>query len=384
MDKVKVVLSGIGGYGMTYVNALLDGGPDKAALAGVCDPFPEGCPRLGELKALCPVYASLGEFFAAHKSEAELAVISAPIQYHAGQILLALENGCDVLCEKPLTGDEKAIESLIAARDRSGRNVSVGYQWSHSAAILELKRDILDGRFGAPRLLKTIVLWPRAQSYYRRGTGWAGRLNAADGTPIRDSVAHNATAHYLHNILYILGGDIALSRMPGCIEYTTAKINNIETFDTAVIGMDFGDCRGLFIASHAAARTRNPEFIYEFGKGKAVFPVEHEGKKVIAGYFADGSVKYYGDPFARTAGKLWHACRVLRGEEKVVCGIEAAAPEVKVIARLSQSGAPFFAPEVSKVRYDQKGDEFRYVEGLDELLGEIYDSGNFTSLEKLL
>lgn len=382
MEKVRIVLSGVGGYGNTYVNAMLGAHDERFELVGACDPFPDSCRQLEALKAAAPFYNTLGDFYAAG-GKADLCVISAPIQFHTPQITLALANGSNVLCEKPMSGDERDIPKLLEARDKAGKFVAIGYQWSHSPAMIALKRDILSGRFGKPKSLKTIVLWPRDKSYYKRGTGWAGKLAAADGTLIRDSVANNATAHYLHNLFYVLGDAPDRSLMPETVEASLARANPLEAFDTAVIRCGFGDFSALYVASHATLKQRSPLFEYVFERGRAVYPVSHEGKNSVAAYFDDGSEVFYGDPTADVTEKLWRAARVCLGEDDVICGIETAAPQVKVIAAAHKTPILNFSPELVKKNITADGKEFTYVEGLGELLNSLYDENRFGGVDSL-
>ena len=62
------------------------------------------------------------------------------------------------MCEKPLCADKNDIDRLIKARDKSGKFVYIGYQWSHSEAIEAVKKDCMSGLFGKPIRLKTLVL----------------------------------------------------------------------------------------------------------------------------------------------------------------------------------------------------------------------------------
>ena len=50
-DPVSIFLIGIGGYGITYVNELLDNyDEDSFYIAGIYDPVPENCKRISEIK----------------------------------------------------------------------------------------------------------------------------------------------------------------------------------------------------------------------------------------------------------------------------------------------------------------------------------------------
>ena len=157
---VSIALVAIGGYGNYYVSALLDQtDPATYRIEGVVDPFAERSPRLADLKARgVAVFGSLAEFYASRT--AELVTIASPIHRHCPQTCEALAHGSHVICEKPLGATVQEAQRMVAARDRAGRLVAIGYQWSFSRAVHELKQDIMAGRFGRPIRLKTLVLWP--------------------------------------------------------------------------------------------------------------------------------------------------------------------------------------------------------------------------------
>lgn len=372
-DKVKILLVGIGGYAATYVNPLLDGVRDDCEIVGCADPFPNSCKRLEEIKERgIPLFSDMKEFFDAGL-KADLAVITTPINFHSAQIKLALANGCQVLCEKPLCGDIADIPSLIEARDAAGKYVAIGYQWSHADAILAMKKDIMDGLYGAPVLMKTLVLWPRGYAYYKRGSGWAGKLRAPNGDLILDSVANNATAHYLHNILFVLGDAVDKAAMPKKLDASLWRVNNIENYDTCSIEMEFENGgRGLFIVSHATDRNLNPVFDYQFEKGRIVFE-EGEDKKIIRGILADGTEKVYGDPFANQVNKLWMAVDAVKDpSRKPVCGIETATPHTLCISEVQKNEIHSFPAD--RVHENAKNDGL-VVEGLTEALIAAYEKG---------
>lgn len=388
--KVKILLVGIGGYGGLYVNEVLNPkNSDKMELAGIVDPYPQSCPRLSELTDICgQPYADMESFY--KERIADLAVISTPIQFHAEQIKTALKYGSNVLCEKPLCGDAADIEPLIMARRAAGRFVYIGYQWSHSKAINALKKDIMAGVYGSPVSLRTLVLWPRGVSYFKRGTGWAGKIYSSDGKIIYDSVANNAAAHYLHNMLYVTGDSINRSRSVTQTTALLARANNIENFDTAIIRCTLdGGGDALFVASHAIHINVNPVFVYQFTAGRVTFsqdplPASIDSKNYtpgrIIGTTKDGATIDYGDPFAFPARKLHIAVDAVLGKPsgEELCGIEAASQHTRVINTIQKNAdIRNFRPDLIRHRGDVK-----YALGLAERLIAVYngDADNICDL----
>ena len=381
MDKVSVLLVGIGGYGQTYVNHILDGNDPRITVAGLVDPYPQSCARLAEFTgAGVKLYDSMEDFFA-DGGQAQLAVISSPIQFHTPQILLALQHGMHVLCEKPLCGDARDIEVLQKAANEACKYVGIGFQWSHNRAILALKRDVMDGRFGKAHDLRALVLWPRDAKYYARGIGWAGKKATPDGKLIYDSVINNATAHYLHNIFFVLGGD-GTAAMPQSIKAELYRANPIENFDTAKVDMTFeGGAQAHMLAAHAVDQTINPIFEYRFEEGiacfamndtsdtRALMPDWYTAYGHIQAKFSDGSTVDYGDPFHDQCSKLTMAVdAVLSGETFAVCGITTAAVHTRVIDYIQNHfDIVDFAPDELR-----KKELLTYAEGLAQRMITAY------------
>lgn len=373
MSPSKVVLAGIGGYGMLYVNEFLDH-PDASAfvLEGVVDPLAENCTRLCELlDRRIPAYRTLEAYYAEHS--ADLAILSTPIQYHAENTCTALLHGSHVLCEKPVAATLDDLKRMIAARDAAGRMVAIGYQWSFSRAVLDLKRDILSGRFGKPLRMKTIVLWPRDWKYYSRG--WAGKKKDREGRWILDSVAANATAHYLHNMLFVLGDAIDRSAVPMLLQAETYRANAIENYDTAALRVwDTKGTEMLFLVSHAIEpeSVRNPEFTYLFERAEIRYQSsQDESSATIQAILEDGSVIDYGNPYEDEIRKFKTTLDAIRSGSELPCGLEAASAHAVCMAAVQESVPDAIVfPESMIIRSGER--QATWVPGLAGIMNRCY------------
>nr|MBQ4318921.1 Gfo/Idh/MocA family oxidoreductase [Clostridia bacterium] len=375
-ESVKILLVGVGGYGTTYLNPLLDNTDPRYILEGMVDPCPRDCKRLDEaLQKGVPLYNSMAEFYAEH--EADLTVISTPIHLHTPMIIEAMEHGSHVVCEKPLCGDDKDIEKLMAAQEKYGKYVGIGYQLSHSDAMTAFKQDILNGDFGEPVLLKTIILGPRDHEYYGRGIGWAGKMHAKNGALIRDSVANNATAHYLFNMFYVLGKDkLDSAIMPTKIETKAYKANNIESFDSAEIYCELPNgAKAVYLGTHATTTSRGPIFEYRFTKGKAILG-SYNGKRQVYAEMNDGTIREYGDPFANSPKKMFVAAdNILNDTNYTYCSIATAAVQTRIIAEVHNQHPEIERfPEELIETVEKNGKTYTICKGLDDKYNEIYDN----------
>ncbi|MGE9291956.1 MAG: Gfo/Idh/MocA family protein, partial [Puniceicoccales bacterium] len=267
---VRLLLVGIGGYGaihLRHIQSLQK--EEKVILDAVVDPFPDRAADWPKLqKEGIPAFPTLEDYLS-QRSPAELAIICSPIPYHADQTDAALKAGMNVLCEKPIAAtlsDARRMEA--SARSHPDQFLEIGYQWSFSHSIQALKQDILNGDLGAPLRLRTRVAWPRTDAYYNRNN-WAGRNYTPQGQPVFDNPVSNATAHYLHNMLYLCGPAMDQSALPIRMEAECYRANPIETFDAACCRINTREgAEILFYTAHCASETDGPAFFFEFENGE--------------------------------------------------------------------------------------------------------------------
>ena len=341
MNKtVSVAVLALGGYGNVYLGALFaEGDAHGVRLVAGIDPHPATCRYLDEFAARgIPIYPSLEAFYA--DSRADLVVMSPPIHLHAPLTQAALAHGSHVLCEKPLTATVQEARAMLDAERAAGKFVGVGYQWSYSPVR----------------------------------NNWAAKRTSADGRWILDGPAHNATAHYLHNCFYILGGTRKTSAWPVDVQAELYRANAVENYDTAAIRCHTAEgVEILFYTAHPVANNVGPIFSYEFERAVVEYTA-HQGP--IVARFADGRVKEYGDPFAGQVDKLWHAVDAVRMGAPLACGIEGATPQVLCIDGAQESMWEIAGFPASVVRYRDDGDNrLTWVEGLQEAFEACYERG---------
>ncbi len=335
-QPVSIVLSGIGGYGFHYLKTLWEEvPPEQAELVGVADPDAKELEHYAELKKRkIRIYKELETFFNKGYT-ADLVVIASPIHLHATQCIVALANGANVLCEKPLGATVQDVDELIGVRDAAGKFVMVGYQWSYSDAIQNLKKDILNGVYGKPRLAMARCFWKRTAEYYSRNN-WAGRLKDDKGNWVLDSPANNAAAHFLHNILFLLGPAMDRSADPVEVAAELYRFYPIENYDTCAcrfLTRDNVEC--LFYASHAVKKEFRPLFQIKFDNG-IVFNEPATGE--VLGKLRGGRHLQYGVPdHDHQFKKLFEAIKAVREPGPVKCGVEAARAQTVVIDGMQES-----------------------------------------------
>jgi predicted dehydrogenase len=374
-----VVLSGIGGYGGHYLRLLRPlAEAGRARLIGAIDPAAERAADYPGLQAAgVPVWRDFDAFLAAGVKPA-LLVVAAPIQFHAGQSCAALAAGIGVLCEKPAAATAAEAAAMAAAAAAAGRLLAVGYQMSYSTAVQAAKADLLAGRYGAPRRFRTWAAWPRTSAYYGRNR-WAGRIRDDAGRAVNDSPVNNACAHYLHNMLYLLGPTPAAAAAPARVEAELYRANPIENFDAAGLRVttDSG-VEVLFHVAHCVDATIGPEFVLECERGELRYAAGPGA--TLVGRTAGGETRDYGDPNAGPERKLTVSLEAASaGRTDSPCGIAAAAMHTAVVDALQRLPIHDFAPAAIARRETKPGEILTFVPGLVDDLRRCYDDGRLFS-----
>jgi predicted dehydrogenase len=366
-----VALVGIGGYGDMYLRQLLDAGDRPATLVAAVEPNPERSGRLDELRRQQVVtFPSLAAMY--ESVTPELVVLATPLQLHADQTCLALGRGSHVLCEKPMAATPADAARMTAARDRSGRTLAIGYQWAFAPGVRQLKRDILDGRFGRPTRFRTRVYWPRPNAYYARNT-WAGRLQTAEGSPVLDSPVSNACAHFVQNMLDLAGDAEGRADWPATVTAELYRAHAIENYDTAVIrwrtrgGLDM-----LAAVSHATERATDPTFELAFERA-TLTTGGADGTRIVARLAAGATVDYGPQPRGEDMDKLWVTVDAVRGGPAVPCGPDAAAAHTALVDAAQRSNNPVPFPPADVRTGGDAGHRFTFVAGLEAVLDRCYD-----------
>lgn len=373
-QRVKIALIGVGGYAHNFVTLLTSPNtrPDVDFIAAV-DPKPEITTSYAALTHRgIPIYPTMETMYEKHQPD--FVVISSPIHLHAEQAILALNRGSHVMCEKPLGCSVEQVKAMMAARDASGKQIAIGYQWNFSPAVQAAKADLLSGRFGRPVRASGLCFYPRNDVYFNRNR-WAGK-QTVDGKPVYDSPVNNACAHFLQILFYMLGDAPDRAAMPAEVTAELYRANPIENYDTAALRCKTtAGVEVLFYTSHTTPRLRGPILRYEFEHGRVTYD-DTAGQGIVA-QMRDGQTRVYGVASSGT-NKLWRFIDAVRDGTHVTCPIEAAACQTYAMAAAQQSPITDIPESAMDVR-DVPGGKFRVVRGLEEALLRCLDEHKLPS-----
>ena len=339
--KAKVGLIGVSGYGATHfghLRQLAERGLAEIAAAAVINP--EQVPdQLAVLKGMgSRIFPTADALFAEMKGKLDLICIPTGIAFHEPMTLQALAAGANVLVEKPAAGSSAAVKRMIEAeRNSGGRFVAVGFQHIYAREIQFIKQYLVGGRLGAVRRIVCSGIWPREDRYYNRNS-WAGKLRAADGTPILDSPINNAFAHYLNLELFFAGKTFEQSAHAVAVEGNLYRARKtIETFDSCALRFTTADGVPLVILlSHTAKNNIDPTIRIECENGEVFWQLNRTWN-IRSGR---GEVLYSGVTEAPHRDMFADMIRKISGSQVFCCPLSVALEHTYCIEMMTAELTP--------------------------------------------
>lgn len=188
--KLKIALVGTGIRGVTFWGKrLADEYSDILEFVGLHDHNP-GRLAYGRkyMGVDCPLYDDFDTMIV--QSKPDLLIVTTKDSTHHDFIIRALQMGCDVLTEKPLTTDEKKCQAILDAERAAGKNLIVGFNYRWSPYNTQIKKLLVENAIG--KVTSVDFHWYlntyHGASYFRR---WHGQMASSGSLWV-----HKATHHF--------------------------------------------------------------------------------------------------------------------------------------------------------------------------------------------
>jgi predicted dehydrogenase len=146
--KKRIAMVGTGHRGTGFWGkTVVDNYSDVIEFVGLCDQNPG---RLAFAKSRigvsCPTFT---DFAAMMKSvKPEVVIVTTMDSNHDEFIIKAMEMGADVITEKPMTTDERKCSAILNAEKRTGRKVTVAFNYRHGPHMMKIKELLANNRIG--------------------------------------------------------------------------------------------------------------------------------------------------------------------------------------------------------------------------------------------
>lgn len=144
--RIALVGTGVRGLGM-WGKPVLEEFGSSLDFVGLCDINP-GRVETGRkfLGLSCPIYTDFDKML--KETQPDKVLVMTVDGTHHQFIIKALEGGCDVITEKPMTIDEQKIQAILDAEQKSGKKVIVTFNYRYSPHRQKLWELLRSGVIG--------------------------------------------------------------------------------------------------------------------------------------------------------------------------------------------------------------------------------------------
>lgn len=188
--KARLVLVGTGHRGSGFWGSnLIKSFSDVTEFVGLCDINPGRLAYVKQAMSVnCATYTDFKKML--QETKPDYVIVTTVDAAHDEQIVTALEMGCEVITEKPMTTDEIKCKRILDAEKRTGKKVIVAFNYRHSVHAMQLKELLAAQRVG--KITSVDFNWYlnvyHGADYFRR---WHGHMNKSGSLWV-----HKATHHF--------------------------------------------------------------------------------------------------------------------------------------------------------------------------------------------
>ena len=194
-EKERIAIVGVGSRSRMYQDAIQKGYPEYCELVGLCD-VNLGRLKLGQQRSINNTGKTVPIFDAKEfdkmiaTTKPNRVVVTTVDGFHHQYIIRAMELGCDVITEKPMTIDAEKCQAIIDTRHKTGRKCTVAFNYRYSPPRTQVKDLLMSGIIG--EILSVDFHWMlntfHGADYFRR---WHSQKKFSGGLMV-----HKATHHF--------------------------------------------------------------------------------------------------------------------------------------------------------------------------------------------
>lgn len=170
----------------------------------------------------------------------DIVSICSPNYMHFAHIELALKNGCDVICEKPLVINANDLDKIAVIEAETGKKLQTVLQLRYHPAILKLKDEVEQS--AAKKFEIDLTYITSRGKWYQKS--WKGDVAKSGG------IATNIGIHFFDMLTWIFGGvkenivhNYTNDKVSGTLQLEKARVNwflSIDAKDLPTAATDNG------------------------------------------------------------------------------------------------------------------------------------------------
>lgn len=193
--KKRYALVGTGSRSGMFLDAITTTYRDVAELVALCDLSQTRMDwhnqRIAAATGIapCPTYLAADFDRMIAETQPDVVIVTTMDSTHHLYIIRAMELGCDVISEKPMTVDAEKARAIFDAIERTGKSLRVTFNYRYSPAYTQLRDLVMKGHVGRP--LSVDFTWlldtSHGADYFRR---WHREKHNSGGLLVHKSTHH--------------------------------------------------------------------------------------------------------------------------------------------------------------------------------------------------
>lgn len=195
MSKKKYVIVGTGGRAEFFYGALVTVYNETSELVAICDVNQTRMNFANQMLTDKYGYHEVPTYKAENfdrmiaETKPDYVLVTTIDRTHHKYIIRAMELGCDVISEKPMTIDEEKCQEIFDAIRRTGKNLRVTFNYRYAPHNTKIREVIMDGVLG--EILSVNFEWllntQHGADYFRR---WHRDKRNSGGLLVHKSTHH--------------------------------------------------------------------------------------------------------------------------------------------------------------------------------------------------
>ena len=154
MEKKRYAQVGVGGRARMYYEAIAETFSETSVLVAFCDVNQTRMDYANNVLAnelgyhKVPTYKSEDFEKMILETKPDYVIVTSVDRTHHRYIIKAMEMGCDVISEKPMTVDEVKCQEIIDTVERTGKNLRVTFNYRYAPHNTKVRELIMNGEIG--------------------------------------------------------------------------------------------------------------------------------------------------------------------------------------------------------------------------------------------
>ena len=228
-STLSVVLIGCGRVAEKHLKAIskLKG----LELKAVVDVNPDSAKRLlGSVKGFANVKTFTDYKAAIDEIKPSIVSVTVPSGLHFQIAKYAMEHGCNLLLEKPMTMSVSEAREIFELSKKTGLKIAMGHIYRYLPIVGLVRQDIAEGKYGKVTHGTIYVRWGHGEDYYS-SAAWRGTWKSDGGALM------NQTIHAIDLLVWLMG-----SEPEEASAMIAQRVRNIEAEDLgmAVLRLENG------------------------------------------------------------------------------------------------------------------------------------------------